>query len=131
MIPKTIIQTWKSKTELPPFYNKYYNQTKELCPDYEILLFDDNDIHTFVNENYPGDIANCFNSLKSIVCKTDFWRYLYLYKHGGIYIDIDSAIIKNIDDLISDNDAVFTREQNPPHTFIQWCLIYCDNHPIL
>ena len=130
-IPKTIVQTWKSKTNLPPFYNKYHNIMRNHCPDYEFLLFDDNDIHNFVHNNYPGIISECYDKLNNVVCKTDFWRYLYLYKHGGIYIDIDSTITNNLSTLIDDCDAVITREPNTPYTCVQWCLMFCPDHPIL
>ena len=39
----------------------------------------------YVNDNFPGEIADCYNRIQIIVAKVDFWRYLILYKEGGIY----------------------------------------------
>lgn len=86
---------------------------------------------SFVNENYPGEIADCYNKLNIIVAKVDFWRYLVLYKYGGVYLDIDSSIDYPLRNLIRDNDeAIITAETNP-ELYVQWALIFSKNHPIL
>lgn len=131
MIPKHIYQVWHDKNNLPPFYKKYSEQLKILLPNYSYTLFDLNEITEFVNTYYIGEICQCFNRLNTITSKVDFWRYLYLYKYGGIYLDIDSTFLKNIDTLISNFDCVLTREPNPPYTYVQWALFFCEKHPIL
>ena len=46
-------------------------------------------------------------------------------------MDIDSDIISNLDNLITHNDkAIITRERNP-NLFVQWCLMFEADHPIL
>lgn len=131
MIPKHIYQVWHDKKNLPPFYKKYNEQLKTLLPDYLYTLFDLNEINEFVNTNYIGEISECYNKLNTITSRVDFWRYLYLFKYGGIYLDIDSMILKNIDPLINNFDCVITREPNPPYTYVQWALFYSKEHPIL
>lgn len=85
----------------------------------------------FVNEEYPGEIADCYNRLNIIVAKVDFWRYLVLYKYGGIYLDIDSDILTPFDDWIHESDtAVISAERNE-FKFVQWSLIFSKGHPIL
>lgn len=130
-IPKKIYQVWHDKNKLPPFYKKYNDLLKQTLIDYEFFLFDESEMDNFVRENYPGIITNCFNKINIITAKVDFWRYLFLYKNGGIYLDIDSMILKPIDDLILNCDAVITREPNFPYTYVQWALFFCKDHPIL
>lgn len=131
MIPKHIYQVWHDKDNLPPFYKKYNDQLKQQLPNYSYTLFDEREINTFVNTYYVGEISECYNKLNTITSKVDFWRYLYLYKYGGIYLDIDSMIMKNIDTLIEDVDGVISREPNKPYTYVQWALFFCKEHPIL
>lgn len=131
MISKHIYQVWHDKNNLPPFYKKYNEQIKILLPNYSYTLFDLNEINEFVNTYYMGEISECYNRLNTITSKVDFWRYLYLYKYGGIYLDIDSMITKNIDTLIDNYDCVITREPNHPYTYVQWALFSCKEHPIL
>ena len=43
-------------------------------------------------------ILKCYDSLNIGAAKADFWRYLILYKTGGIYIDVDSMIGRTLID---------------------------------
>jgi mannosyltransferase OCH1-like enzyme len=99
-------------------------------PDYDYELFGEEDIFNFIKDNY-GVIFDCYNQLNIITDKIDFWRYLILYKNGGIYIDIDSTFLKPLDELIEGQSAVITREPNPPYEYVQWALFFYKNHPIL
>ena len=67
---------------------------------------------TFVNTHFKGEIADCYNKLNIIVAKTDFWRYLVLYKYGGIYMDFDTKIKYSLDKILKehDNDAIIFKE---------------------
>lgn len=130
MIPKVIYQTWKTQN-LHPKVQKLRSKMLETNKDYEFILYTDDQMHDFVVSNFEKDIVKSFNSIKNIVSKADFWRYLILYKNGGIYLDIDSLILKNLDSLISKEDqAIITAEQNK-NCFVQWALIFNKNHPIL
>lgn len=128
-IPKVIYQTWCNK-QLHPIIQNKIGYMMSLNPGYEHKLFDDNDIDQFVNENFPGEIADCYNKLNIIVAKTDFWRYLILYKNGGVYLDMDSTIQTSIDSFMNDSDdAIITAEG--PDLFLQWGLIFNKGHHIL
>ena len=130
MIPKRIYQTWKYH-ELPDGISLTIQDMKKLNPSYEFYMYDDADIDNFVNKYYPGEIANAYNMLNIGTAKADLWRYLILYKYGGIYLDIDSMITKSLDDLIMlDDDAIITRESHK-NIFNQWILIFSEKHPIL
>jgi hypothetical protein len=129
-IPKIIYQTWKTK-ELPNEIINIQNEILRINPGYKIELYDDNDIDNFIKNNFDNTIYNAFNKLNVGAAKADFWRYLILYKNGGIYLDIDSNILKPIDEIIEKNDlAVISREGCHPY-FLQWLLIFTKNHLIL
>jgi mannosyltransferase OCH1-like enzyme len=130
MIEKNIFQSWYTKV-LDPLMQAKINVFKNLNPDYSYNLYDDNDMDNFVNEHFKGEIAECYNKLNIIVAKVDFWRYLVLYKYGGIYLDMDSSIEKPLDELIrSTDEAIITAEGNPG-LYVQWALIFSKGHPIL
>jgi mannosyltransferase OCH1-like enzyme len=130
MIPKNIFQSWYTKN-LHPVIQEKINNMMYLNPDYNHKIYTDNEIDSFVNEHFPGIIANCYNKLNIIVAKVDFWRYLILYKYGGIYLDMDSIINISLNNLINENDeAIITAESNPGY-FVQWALIFNKEHPIL
>jgi len=130
MIEKNIFQSWYSKV-LNPLMQSKIDVFKNLNPDYSYNLYDDNDMDNFVNEHFNGEIAECYNKLNIIVAKVDFWRYLVLYKYGGVYLDMDSNIEKPLDELIrSTDEAIITAEGNP-NLYVQWALIFSKGHPIL
>jgi mannosyltransferase OCH1-like enzyme len=130
MIEKNIFQTWYTKI-LHPFVEYKINSMKEMNPEYNYNLYTDSDMDIFVNENYPGEIADCYNKLNIIVAKADFWRYLVLYKYGGVYLDMDSSIEFPLNELIKEEDnAIITAEGNP-NLYVKWVLIFSKNHPIL
>ena len=130
IIPKIIYQTWFTK-DIPNEILEYTNKMLKKNPNYKYYLYDDVDMDNFVKNNYDIKTYTNFKKLKVPTAKADFWRYLILYKTGGIYLDMDSTIDIDLDNFINKNDyAILSKEKNKD-IFIQWCLIFNKNHPIL
>ena len=130
MIEKNIFQSWHTKG-LHPLVQQKIDYFKHMNSDYSYHLYDDNEMDHFVNLHFQGEIAECYNKLNIIVAKVDFWRYLVLYKYGGIYLDMDSSIEKPLNEFIRPTDeAIITAEGNPG-VYVQWALIFSKGHPIL
>jgi len=130
MIEKNLFQTWFTK-DLHPNVQQVVDKIKALNPEYTYRIFDDAEMDQFVNEHYSGEIADCYNRLNIIVAKADFWRYLVIYKYGGVYLDMDASIDRPLCELIKDEDeAIITAEGNPD-AYVQWCMMYKKEHPIL
>jgi len=130
MIEKNIFQSWYTR-DLHPVIQQKIDTYIQLNPTYKYHLYLDEDMDKFVNTFFPGIIADSYNKLNIIVAKVDFWRYLILYKYGGIYLDMDSSIELPLDSLIKDGDeAIITAEGNP-NLYVQWGLIFKKEHPIL
>lgn len=130
MIPKNIFQSWTTIILHPQIQNKI-DKIKQLNPDYTHKIYTDEEMDDFVNMNFDQNIQDCYNRLNIIVAKVDFWRYLILYKLGGVYLDMDSTIERPLDKLIkSDDEAIISAEGNP-NFYVQWALIFNKNHPIL
>ena len=60
MIEKNIFQSWYT-TELNPLLQNKINSYIEMNPEYKYQLYTDNDIDNFVNQNFKGDISDCYN----------------------------------------------------------------------
>ena len=130
MIEKNIFQSWYTKDLDPRLKEKIIN-FRRMNPLYKYYLYDDKEIDEFVNKYYEGEIADCYNKLNIIVAKVDFWRYLILYKYGGIYVDMDSSINKNLDKLIKENDQAIISVESHFNSYVQWGLIFSKEHIIL
>lgn len=129
-IPRVIYRTWKTRTVHPRVAQTVSDMMK-LNPDYEHILFTDDEMHQFVHDHGDAHVVRAYDSLTHIVAQADMWRYLVLYIRGGVYIDMDSTIVCRLADLIRDDDvAVISRESNDCR-FVQWALVFAAGHPIL
>jgi len=99
MIPKIIIQTYKSNSELSVVIQNYIKQIKKLNPEFTYMYFDDDDIKHFVEDKFP-EYLDKFKSFKYTIQKIDFFRYLAIYYYGGFYFDVDIELFKKLDDLL-------------------------------
>jgi len=130
MIPKTIYQSWFTQN-FHPKIEKNFKKHRSLNPDYEFVLYNDDQVEDFILANFDNDIIRAFKSLNIMTAKVDFWRYLILYKKGGVYLDIDSQINVKLDSFVrKDDEAIITAETNEG-LFVQWALFFSKNHPIL
>jgi hypothetical protein len=104
LIPKKIYQSWKTK-EVPEQFKANVQKLKELNPDYEYYLYDDDDCRQYLKKNYSPLHAFLFDNLIHGAFKCDFWRYAILAKEGGIYIDLDDVPVVPFDEIIGKNDT--------------------------
>ena len=97
-IPKNILQT--HHTDLPPSIRNHLNKK---AYGWNYTFFKDDDILLFFKANpipeFPN-IINVFNSIHKGQHKADLFRYYYLYLYGGVFLDSDAMIEKNLDDII-------------------------------
>ncbi len=130
MIPKKIYQTWYTK-KIPDKIKQSTDNMMKINSSYEYYLFDDSDIYDFIKNNFDRQTLLAYEQLNIGAAKADLWRYLILYKNGGVYLDLDSEITSNLDLLITSSDkAIISREKNHG-LFVQWCMMFEKDHPIL
>ena len=98
IIPKKIHYMWLGRKEMPDNLHRCIESWKKYCPDYEIIRWDESnyDVHKnrFVTQAYDN------NRLGFV---PDYARLELLYEHGGIYMDTDVEIQRNLDDLLFQN----------------------------
>lgn len=107
-IPKIIHQTYSSSI-LP---NELENIIKELQSknlDWEYRFYDENACSSYILKNYSLELFEIYNSINPLygAARADLFRYLVLYKEGGVYLDIKSSCIIPLSDLIDENDEFF------------------------
>jgi mannosyltransferase OCH1-like enzyme len=129
-IPRRIFQTWNTKV-LPSKIQSSVDEMLRLNPTYTYRLFDDDEMKHYIAQNFDQETNLAYSMLNVGAAKADFWRYLVLFKEGGIYLDIDSVIYNSLDLLIANNDRAIISRENAPFVFLQWCLMFEASHPIL
>ncbi len=102
MIPKKIHYCWFGKNPLPKFAKKCIKSWKKYCKDYEIIEWNEDN---FDISSAPLYVRQAYEA-KKWAFVTDYVRLKVVYENGGIYLDTDVELIKNIDFLL-DNRAYF------------------------
>lgn len=97
-IPRVIHFTWKTKT-LTRFAQRIWAEWEKTHPEWELKLWDDEDIRALVDEHYPEHLAT-FDAYPSGIFRADAFRFFVLHKFGGIYADLDVQPLGDIGELI-------------------------------
>lgn len=95
MIPKVIHYCWFGGKPLPSETKKYIDSWKKYCPDYEIKEWNENNFdvysHPFMKAAYEA---------KAWAFVSDYARLKIIYENGGIYLDTDVELLRNLDFLL-------------------------------
>jgi mannosyltransferase OCH1-like enzyme len=131
MIPKIIWQTYKDPYEsLAPYMHQSINTWKDLNPEYEHRYMDDQQAAEFVLNEYGKEWHDIFLSLPVGVMRGDLWRYMIVYKYGGVYADLDTECLAEISSwMIEDKDFIVCPENE--YHFCQWTFAATAENPIL
>ena len=100
-VGKTIHQTTRSAQSLsqlsaPAVYA--VNTWSLLNPDWDHVMWFDEDIAVFIRRFFPRFIS-AFVTLNGVQ-RSDFFRYLVVYRYGGVYADLDVICLQDIASLI-------------------------------
>lgn len=117
-IPKTIHYIWLGNRPFDKVSIKCMNTWKKYLSDYEIIKWDD--------EKCKEIISSCKYASQAYAAKkyafvSDYIRVYVLYHYGGVYMDTDVQIFKNIDRFLC--DEAFTCFEN--ETMILTALMAC------
>jgi hypothetical protein len=121
-VPRIIHQTFYSR-ELPGTLQENVARLRALNPGWEYRFYDDQDIEKFIAESYPPAIIEYYNRINPQygAARADLFRYLLMYKIGGVYLDIKSTATKPLDDVIFPQDEFLLSEwDNGADAFGVW-----------
>jgi mannosyltransferase OCH1-like enzyme len=143
-IPRIIHQTIASKDGLHPTYADNIAKLKARNPGWEHRLYDDQDIEAFIAGNYDPGVLAAYRRINPRfgAGRADFFRYLLLYRLGGVYLDIKSSCTRPFDEILKPDEAYLLShwrdhrwgrypELGPDGEFQQWHIVAEPNHPFL
>lgn len=94
-IPKIIHYFWFSGEKKPELVEKCIESWKRVCPDYELKEWNGNNYDVTANPF----AYQAYNQRKWAFV-SDYARLDVVYKYGGIYLDLDVILHKNLDILL-------------------------------
>lgn len=111
-ITKKIFQIYSDPSSLPPEIHKNIEDIKYMNKGWDYEIYDHKQMRKFVIENYGHEIVKYIDrinpSYKSAIA--DFFRYLLIFKIGGIYLDIKSSMDLPLDNFLYENDQFITSQ---------------------
>ncbi len=148
MLPKSIHQTFRD-SNLPGEIQRSIKNLTENNPGWQHHFYDDFDMFLFVRHHYSHRVLRAFNSINPLygASRSDFFRYLLMYKVGGVYLDIKSTVSRPLDSITTGNQYILSHWDNGPtgtHSgwglhfpdfprgeFQQWYIAASPGHPFL
>jgi mannosyltransferase OCH1-like enzyme len=129
-IPRIIHQTFYDRT-LPERLQANVTQLRELNPDWEYRFYDDADIATFIQANYPPVVWEYYERIDKRygAARADLFRYLLMYKVGGVYLDIKSGATRPLDSvLLPDEQFILSKWHTADGGYEHWGLVFDLRH---
>ena len=105
LIPRLIHQTFKSVGSLPEKAEQLRKSWKDKNPGWTLHLWDDDECKKFVKAEFP-EYINAYTRLPKDVERADFFRYLVVFRLGGVYADIDTESIVSLEKVIRQSDTL-------------------------
>ena len=128
MIPKIIHQTWKTNV-VPEKWEDAVESCKTTNSEYKYILWTDEMMEQFVEKEYP-DFLNVYKSYPHNIQRCDAFRYLVLYKYGGIYLDMDIVCKVKLNAFLK-YDFVLPKSSNVSSSFTNSFLMVIPKHPFI
>ncbi len=99
MIPKNIIQFWHDPVLLPEKANGVMERVRRDNPDCKSFFFSDRCAVKLLREKYPREYLDLYCRNKIPASRCDLARLIFLYEHGGFYLDVSFDFMSPLDEL--------------------------------
>jgi len=137
---------------LPAELQANVDALKQMNPGWKYMLHDDHDIQSFISENYGPEILQYYERINPRygAARADLFRYLLMYKCGGVYLDIKSTCSCPLDEVVQTDDSfILSHWRNKPGEqhegfgmskevahldggeYQQWHIVSAPGHPFL
>ncbi len=149
-IPKLIHQTLKSRRMLTEPYIVNLERMRALNPDWTISVYEDEECLEFIRMYFDRDMVRTYRAINPHygAARADLFRYLLLYRCGGVYLDIKSSATIRLDAVLQQDDHYLlshwdnghgrpfegwgVHAETPyPGEFQQWHIVAAPRHPFL
>lgn len=108
-IPKVVHQVYtQGHAALPECVKDVIRFNKETNPDFEFKLYDYDDINEYLHRHTNERVYQAFKYINKEchACVADFFRYVIIYKEGGVYADIKVKFKKPLREWIYNDSKI-------------------------
>jgi mannosyltransferase OCH1-like enzyme len=144
-IPRIIHQTFRSRA-LKPEIIANISEIRDQNPHWDYRFYDDGEVRAYISLNYGSDFVDYLEALNPRygAARADLFRYLLMYKEGGVYLDIKSRLSRPLDDVLQTTDRFLISQWTngwghsdrelrdvPGGEYQQWFIVAAPGHPYL
>lgn len=123
------MQTWETH-EVPEKWKSSPDSIKVRMPGWKHVLLSDSDRRGLVAEHFP-EYLYIYDGFRHNVQRADIARYVWLYVHGGLYLDLDYEVNSSLEPYLLGNGAqlFFMNSQNINFTWTNSVMASRPGHP--
>ena len=149
-IPRFIHQTHRVE-RLPEDLSAIVTRVRETNPGWEHRFYDDARMTEYVTRHFGAQVADYLARIDDhyLAAKVDLFRYLVVYREGGVYLDVKSVTERPLDDVLRPDDVFLLAQWDnaagsfsgfgvhpevadvPGGEYQQWWLASAPGHPFL
>lgn len=109
-----LLQYWHDGSPPPAVRRRMVGWVDD--PDFDVSVFDDVSAADFLREHFDGAQVRAFASCAVPAMRADFFRYAWLYVHGGAYVDADVKNLGGAGEVFraTDRGCLFLRAPKKP-----------------
>jgi len=151
-IPKIIHQTASDLSTLAPEIRQNIDHLRALNPGWAYRFYSDPDAAEFIRTHYGPRHLQAWESISPMygAARADLFRYLLVYRHGGVYLDVKSSASRPLDEVLRADDSFIISHWNnargeryagwgirpelrfsPRGEYQQWFIAAAPGHPFL
>jgi mannosyltransferase OCH1-like enzyme len=144
-IPRILHQTFRSRDFRPEVAGNIEDM-KSRNPAWEYRFYDNDGVRKYILDSYGPQFIAYFDALnpKYGAAKADLFRYLLMYKEGGVYLDLKSRASRPLDEVLQPTDRYLLSQWTtiaahmhrdlrdiPGGEYQQWFIAAAPGHPYL
>jgi mannosyltransferase OCH1-like enzyme len=104
---------------------------KNMNPEYNYAFYDDKQCREYIKAHYPPHYLKAYDMVIPGAYKADVFRYLLLFREGGVYMDCKSSTILPLRDFIPHTATFAVFRDRPKGSLLNSFMAVTANHPIL
>lgn len=118
-IPRVIHQTHRDWDALPPELHAAIARLRAANPGWQYRFHDDAAVEAYIAEAYGPSILARFRRIdpRYGAARADLFRYLLMYRDGGVYLDIKSTADRPLDEILQPDDRLVLCQWPPTGRF--------------
>ena len=92
---------------MPDVLKRNVEEIRSTNPGWDYRFYDDEAIESFISKHYGRKVLEAYRKINPSygAARADLFRYLVMYRIGGVYLDIKSRFLVPIDEVIAGDEG--------------------------